>query len=100
MIPMRMSSDSQRCDDEAGDPARAVLLLAGDEPPVADGEGRPDINALTVVHKLWNEDKHRVILDALAIPAEPDASHFNVVADDVSEDVVIQAEWGAAWPPA
>jgi hypothetical protein len=35
---MRMPSDSQGRDDEAGDPAPAG---PGDEPPVADGEGLP-----------------------------------------------------------
>jgi hypothetical protein len=77
-------------------PADAVDLIWRLQP--FQGE-RPESNALTVVHKLWNEDKHRVILRASSVPAEPNASHFTVDAHDVADDVEIETQWGVPLTP-
>jgi hypothetical protein len=59
---------------------------------------RPELNALTIVHALSNEDKHRVILRPLSIPKEPNEEHFQVITHN-AEQVRIEAIVGAPVEP-
>ena len=65
--------------------------------PAMHGD-RPEINALTLVRELSNTDKHRALLDAVTVPAEPNAEHFTVDAHDV-DDIKIDANWGVPLAP-
>lgn len=47
-------------DDEAGGGGAGELLLAGDQPPVADGEGREPVTR----DEIGSEDLRRLVLDA------------------------------------
>lgn len=60
----------------------------------------PQAAALAVVQALSNEDKHRLILETVTVPAEPDVSSFEVVGNmDVDEDMEISVPWGAPLTP-
>lgn len=76
-------------------PDEAVERIWAAQP--CNGEN-PEINALRIVQKLSNEDKHRVIPDSVSLPSEPDESHFTTDSKDVAA-VHIDAPWGVELEP-
>jgi hypothetical protein len=57
----------------------------------------PEDEALAVVRTLSNEDKHRVLLEVVSAPVEPDQASFDATSNfDVAEDMEMEVPWGAA----
>lgn len=77
-------------------PADAVDMIWRAQPFQTE---RPELTPLAVVHKLWNDDKHRSLLNPVSIPTEPDLSGLEANADDVDEDAELDLEWGAPLVP-
>jgi hypothetical protein len=55
----------------------------------------PTHAATAVIQALSNEDKHRVILETISAPVEPDMSSFDAQGNmDIAEDLEVEVPWG------
>ena len=77
-------------------PDEAHPVIEGMQPFHADD---PAHHALTALRDLSNEDKHRLLPEAVSIPVAPRPTSFTVHGDDVGEVMDLAMEWGAPYEP-
>jgi hypothetical protein len=75
-------------------PDEAVRLIETMQPYHHDD---PMTHPLAVLRDLSNEDKHRVILEAMSVPVEPTPP--TVEGEDVAESMELDMAWGAPYEP-